>query len=99
MRRAPGIVFADGPAGRRAVVAGSGLDVWEIVATWRQGGEDCDQLRRNYPWLSEGQLRVALGYHELYPVEIDARLERERALTPESVWGELPFAKPRRGRP
>ena len=32
MRRAPGIVFADGPSGRRAVVAGSGLDVWEIMA-------------------------------------------------------------------
>lgn len=32
MRRVPGIVFADGPSGRRAVVAGTGLDVWEIVA-------------------------------------------------------------------
>ena len=37
MRRAPGIVFADGPAGRRAAVGGTGLDVWEIVATWRAG--------------------------------------------------------------
>jgi hypothetical protein len=37
MRRVPGIVMVDGPTGRRAVVAGSGLDVWEIIATWRLG--------------------------------------------------------------
>ena len=39
MRRAPGIVFADGATGRRAVVAGTGLDVWEVIATWHVGGK------------------------------------------------------------
>jgi len=33
MRRCPGILFADGPTGRRARVAGTGLDVWEVIAT------------------------------------------------------------------
>jgi len=95
MRRAPGIVFGDGPSGRRAVVAGTGLDVWEIVATWRAGAEDFGQLRGNYGWLTEPQLRAALAYYELYPQEIDARLELEAQWTPERVATELPFARPR----
>ena len=89
MRRAPGIVFADGPAGRRAVVAGSGLDVWEVVATWRAGGGDWEDLRTDYPWLAEPQLRAALAYYELYPAEIDARLAREERWTADRVRREL----------
>ena len=98
MRRAPGIVFADGPAGRRAVVAGSGLDVWEVVATWQSSGEDWSLLRQSYPWLSEPQLRSALAFYELYPQEIDARLAREREWTHERVRRELPFTRPRGSR-
>ena len=48
MRRVPGIVMVDGPTGRRAVVAGSGLDVWEIIATWQACGKDERQLAQNY---------------------------------------------------
>lgn len=92
MRRAPGVVFADGPAGRRAVVAGTGLDVWEVVAAWRHGGEDLDALRAAYPWLAASALHAALGYYRLYPAEIDDRLSREAAWTPERVRAELPFA-------
>ena len=92
MRRAPGIVFADGATGRRAVVAGSGVDVWEVIATWKDGGEDFEMLVAGYPGLTQVQLRAALGYYELYPEEIDARLEREAAWTPERVRRELPFA-------
>ena len=40
MRSAPGVLFADGPAGRRAVIAGTGLDVWEVIAAWRAADED-----------------------------------------------------------
>lgn len=91
MRRAPGIVFMDGPAGRRAVVAGTGLDVWEIIATWREIGEDYGRLKASYDWLTEPQLRAALSYYELYPAEIDVRLETEASWTPERVRRELPF--------
>lgn len=94
MRRAPGIVFVDGAAGRRAVVAGTGLDVWEIIATWKEG-KTFEALRRSYPWLTEPQLRAALAYYEVYPSEIEARLEREAQWTPERVRRELPFARPR----
>lgn len=94
MRRAPGVVFADGPAGRRAVIAGSGLDVWEVISAWRAMAEDFGRLRAGYPWLNEPQLRGALSYYRLYPEEVDARLERERSWTAERVRDELPFATP-----
>ncbi|MDZ7706777.1 MAG: hypothetical protein U5J97_02570 [Trueperaceae bacterium] len=94
MRRAPGVAFVDGATGRRAVVAGTGLDVWEVVATWRNVEGDIGRLERSYPWLSEMQLRSAIGYYRLYPDEIDARLEREDAWTPERVRQELPYVTP-----
>ena len=95
MRRVPGIVMVDGPTGRRAVVAGSGLDVWEIIATWQACGQEERQLAQNYPWLTQPQLRAALAYYALYPDEIEARLAREHQWTPERVRRELPFAVPR----
>jgi uncharacterized protein (DUF433 family) len=92
LRRAPGITFADGPAGRRAVIAGTGLDVWEVIAAWRQGGQDWKALQTAYPWVGEASLQAALGYYRHYPEEIDARLAREAEWTLERVRRELPFA-------
>lgn len=94
MRRVPGIVFIDGATGRRAALA-RGLDIWEIIATWQEVSRSYEELHQKYPWLTETQLRAALAYYELYPDEIDARLEREAQLTPERVWQEFPFLKPR----
>ena len=85
----PGIIFGAGPTGARAVVEGSGLDVWEVVATWQEGGCDLGELRQNYDWLTERQLLAALRYYELYPEEIDTRLEKERQWTPERIRLEL----------
>lgn len=96
MRRAPGVLFVDGPAGRRAVIAGTGLDVWELIATWQAAGESEARLRESYPWLSEAQLRAGLAYYRLYPAEIEERLGREQEWTPERVRRELPFASPDR---
>lgn len=94
-RRAPGIVFVDGATGRRPVVAGSGLEVWEVVSTWKEVGRNYERLRAAYEWLTEPQLRGALSYYELYGEELDARLEREARLTQERVQSELPFTKAR----
>ena len=95
MRRVPGIVFSDGPAGRRATIAGTGLDVWEVIGTWREVGEQWSALRENYDWLTDFQLRSAVGYYKLYPEEIYARLAAEDYWTPERVAAELPFLAPR----
>jgi uncharacterized protein (DUF433 family) len=94
-RQAPGIVFVDGVTGRRPIVAGSGLEVWEVVATWKEVGRNYERLRAAYDWLTEPQVRAALSYYELYGEELDARLEREARLTQERVQSELPFTKSR----
>jgi uncharacterized protein (DUF433 family) len=65
MRRVPGIVFMDGPVGRRASIAGTGLDVWEVIATFKSVEEDRERLKASYGWLSEGQLSAALAYNGL----------------------------------
>jgi uncharacterized protein (DUF433 family) len=98
MRRVPGIVFMDGPVGRRASIAGTGLDVWEVIATFKSVGEDRERLEASYGWLSDRQLSAALAYYGLYPEEIDARIEEEEYLTPEKLYGEFPFLEPRSGR-
>lgn len=95
MRRAPGIVFVDGATGRRPVVAGSGLEVWEVVATWKEVGRNYERLRTAYDWLTEPQLRGALSYYEMYEDEVEGQLARENALTLERVQHDLPFTKAR----
>lgn len=79
LKRCPGIVFADGPAGRRARIAGTGLDVWEIVSTYKSLNRDDARLGDAYHWLSEPQLRSALSYFRLYPDEIDRQIARNEA--------------------
>lgn len=93
MRRVPGVVFMEGPAGRRAALAGTGLDVWEVISTYKSVDGDHERLKESYEWLSGSQLSAALDYYALYPEEIDARIEREEWWTPERVWRELPFTR------
>ena len=91
MRRCPGISFADGPTGRRARIAGTGIDVWEFIATFRGLGEDYDQLRETYHWLSDQQIRSALAFYTLYPDEIDTRIVRNDESTRDKVLENYPF--------
>jgi len=94
MRRIPGITFADGPAGRRARIAGTGIDVFEVARAYDALGRDRAQLAGAYHWLTDQQLRAALAYAEAYPEEIESRLQREDEQTPEAVWTAYPFTRP-----
>lgn len=94
MRRIPGIVFADSPSGRVARVAGSGVDVFEVIRDYRDLDGDVERLREAFHWLSERQIRAALAYASAYPEEIEARLEAEERWTPEQTWAKYPFTKP-----
>jgi uncharacterized protein (DUF433 family) len=94
MRRVPGIVFSDGPAGRRAQIAGTGLDVWEVIQSYKGCAEHWERLKTMYDWLDDRQLRSALAYYEAYPAEIDERLEHEEGWTPEQVYARHPFVRP-----
>lgn len=90
MRRCPGVVFADGPTGRRARIAGTGLDVWEVIATYRSLNRNLARLRKAYPWLSEAHLRAALGYYAAYPEEIDRRIALNERWTEERLHAQHP---------
>jgi uncharacterized protein (DUF433 family) len=92
MRRVPGISFVDSITGRRPVLAGTGLDVWEIIATWKVASRDEEKLRQTYHWLTPVQLRAALTYYRFYPEEIDQRIALDEEWTPERISEELPFA-------
>jgi uncharacterized protein (DUF433 family) len=88
-------MFADDPAGRRARIAGTGIDVWELIATFKGVGESYEGLKKAYHWLSEQQIRSALSYYALYPDEIDERISRNEEIDQEKILKRFPFlAKP-----
>jgi uncharacterized protein (DUF433 family) len=91
MRRCPGITFADGPTGRRAKIAGTGIDIWEFIATFKGLDENYDQLKDTYHWLSDQQIRSALSYYALYPDEIDEKITRNEEITEAQVIKRFPF--------
>lgn len=71
--RHPGIAFRDGPAGRRAVVAG-GPDVWEVVAAARSAPERGEKLLGALAerlGVAEARIRIAVRYYAEYPGEVD----------------------------
>ena len=62
MREHPGIAFKGGPAGRRAWVVGTGLDLWEMIEMYRSMGRET--LLDSMENVSEASLEAALAYHE-----------------------------------
>lgn len=81
----PGIVFRDGPSGRRSALA-AGPDVWEIVSAVRSSGETDEKraiaVTAAEMALSLGQVQLALSYYGAFPGEIEAQVdENERAAT------------------
>jgi hypothetical protein len=75
-RRFPGIVYRDGPSGRRAGLV-KGPDVWEVIREVRSATGKAEQrLRRvaGEAGLSVEQVRLAVDFYAAYPTEIDERL-------------------------
>lgn len=86
----PGIVFRDGPAGRRAALAG-GPDVWEVIDTLKGTGLTGERaIAATAEWgsLTVAQVRVAVRYYAAYRDEIDARIQfnREEAEREHAAW-------------
>jgi uncharacterized protein (DUF433 family) len=75
----PGVGFADGPAGRRAIVLGTGLDVWEVVDTVKQNRGSVDAAA-GYLELPTGTVRIAIRYYAAFHDEIDELLARRAAI-------------------
>ena len=91
MRHCPGIIFAEGVTGRRARVAGTGLEVWEIVSTFKGVHQDFKRLKKAYHWLTEQQLRAAVGYYSAYSDEIDLQINRNESWSKEALFKRYPF--------
>lgn len=88
----PGILFRDGPTGRRAGLA-AGPDVWEVIGALRSTGLEADeaiQATADWSGLNVRQVRDAIGYYSEYPAEIDERirLNDEEADAAEWRWRE-----------
>ncbi|MCJ7832975.1 MAG: DUF433 domain-containing protein [Deltaproteobacteria bacterium] len=85
MRQCPGIVFAEGVSGRRSRVAGTGIEVWEIIANYLSLEKDFNHLKKTYHWIKPEQLKAALGYYSSYPEEIDRLIEKNESWSVEKI--------------
>ena len=95
MRRCPGIVFASGVSGRRARVAGTGIEVWEVIAQYKSSNRDQKLLQQAFHWLTPGQIKAALGYYAAYPAEIDALIARNEQWTEKTPKERHPALSPK----
>lgn len=91
IHRCPGTVFTEGVHGRRARVAGTGIEIWEIIATYESVGKNIDRLHRAYHWLTDQQIKSAMGYYKAYTEEINHLIAENESWTPERLDKRHPF--------
>ena len=88
----PGVIFRDGPAGRRAVLTG-GPDVWEVVRAIRSTRAEQSKLAPAQVIASVSKstglpvtvVQTAVEYYAAFPDEIDARINAEAVAEDELV--------------
>lgn len=86
----PGIIFRDGPTGRRAALP-AGPDVWELMMTLKgapKRGEEAIVATAELLDLSEAEVRTAVRYYAAFPDEVHERIARnvEDADAAEAAW-------------
>lgn len=83
----PLVRFAEGPAGRRARLVGTGKDVWEVIAAVRDNDGDVAETAR-YLEMPLGLVQAAVAYYGAYPVEIDQwiDLNEQEAAEAHAAW-------------
>jgi len=79
----PLVRFAEGPAGRRARLVGTGSDVWEVIAAVRDNDGNLPATAA-YLELPLGLVQVAVTYYGGYPDEIDEWIERNELASAEA---------------
>jgi hypothetical protein len=70
----PLIRFADGPAGRRARLTGTGKDVWEVIAVVRDNDGDPAEAAL-YLEIPLGLVQAAVAYYGTYTDEINQLID------------------------
>lgn len=71
----PLVRFVDGPAGRRTRLAGTGSDVWEVIAAVRDNDGDLPKTA-DFLELPLGHVQAAVAYYGAYRDEIDGWIQR-----------------------
>jgi uncharacterized protein (DUF433 family) len=74
----PLIHFLPSTGGRRSVVLGSGLDVWEVIATVRDNDNDL-AATASYLEVPVGLVEAAVAYYGEYRDEIDRQIADNEA--------------------
>lgn len=82
----PGVIFRDGPAGRRAVLV-AGPDIWAVIAAIQDARKAEPELASDAllalvstnSGIGVAALRTALDYYGTYPQEVDAIIAQDRA--------------------
>lgn len=95
MRRCPGIIFTPGVSGRRARVAGTGIEVWEVIAQYKSVSRDQKLLQQAFHWLTPGQIKAAVGYYAAYHSEIDELIARNEQWTEDTLEKRHPALSPK----
>jgi hypothetical protein len=90
MAEHPGVLFKDGPTGRRAALA-LGPDIWEVVAAAREVDERGDEAvaaLAELLTLPAERVRAALRYYAAHADEIDAEvaMANEESRAAEDAW-------------
>jgi hypothetical protein len=84
----PGIVFRDGPSGRRAALV-AGPDVWEVISAVRASGAKDEKraiaVAAGQMTLSAAQVQLALEYYGSFPDEIDAQIAENELAASEAL--------------
>ena len=84
----PLVRFVDGPAGRRARLTGTGKDVWEVIATVRDGNNDLQEAAE-YLRLPLGLVQAAVAYYGAYTDEVDELIADNERMAEEAHAGWL----------
>ncbi len=90
MAEHPGIVFRDGPAGRRAALA-AGPDVWEVIETLKGTGltgEAAVDATARWGSLTRAEVSIAIRYYGDFRDETDEwiLLNRKEAQRHRDAW-------------
>ncbi len=86
----PGVIFKDGPSGRRAALA-FGPDIWEVITFLRQiderGPAALDAAAEVFA-LDASRIGTAVSYYGDYRAEIDAEIDdaEEASARAEKAW-------------